>query len=95
MQDHFTKWVEGRAVCGRCCGAGVGLKHALPISLHSDLGREFTAAHNQGVCDLLRIAKTYSAAYQPQSNGMVTVHVNMWSDFVGPFGTHMLWQGLT
>ncbi len=47
------------------------LKHGAPISLHSDRGREFTAELRQGVCDLLRIAKTYSTAYCPLANGMV------------------------
>ncbi len=78
MQDHFTKWVEGRAICGKealtVADAVVQewvLKHGTPMTLHSDRGWEFTAALHQGVCDLLRIAKTYSTAYRPQSNGMV------------------------
>ena len=78
MQDHFTKWVEGRAICGKealtVADAVVQewiLKHGAPISLHSDRGKEFTAALHQEVCDLLRIAKTYSTAYRPQANGMV------------------------
>ncbi len=78
MQDHFTKWVDGQAVCGKealtVADAVVQewvLKHGAPMTLHSDRGREFTAALHQGVCDLLRIAKTYSTAYRPQSNGMV------------------------
>ncbi len=78
MQDHFTKWVEGRANCGKealkVTDAVVQkwvLKHGKPIALHSDHGRKFTAALHQGVCDLLRIAKTYSTAYRPQCNGMV------------------------
>ncbi len=78
MKDHFTKWVEGRAVCGKgaltVADAVVQewfLEHGAPMTLHSDWGREFTAALHQGVCDLLRILKTYSTAYRPQSNGMV------------------------
>ncbi len=45
MQDHFTKWVEGRAICGKealtVADAIVQdwvLKHGAPISLHSDRG---------------------------------------------------------
>ncbi len=78
MQDHITKWVEGRAISGKealtVADAIVQdwvLKHGAPISLHSDRGKEFTAALHQGVCDMLRIAKTYSTAYRPQANGMV------------------------
>ncbi len=69
MQDHFTKWVGGRAICGKealtVANAIVQdwvLKHGAPMSLHSDRGKEFTAALHQEVCDMLRIAKTYSTA---------------------------------
>ncbi len=78
MQDHFTKWVEGRAICGKealtVADAIVQdwvLKHGTPISLHSDRGKEFTAALHQEVCDMLQIAKMYSTAHRPQANGMV------------------------
>ncbi len=71
MQDHFTKWVEGRAICGKE-GLTIAdsvvqdwiLKHGTPVTLHSDQGKEFTSALHQEVCDLLRIAKTYSKAYR-------------------------------
>ncbi len=57
MQDHFTKWVEGRAICGKeaLTNAIVQvwvLKHGAPISLHSDRGKEFTAVLHQEVCDM-------------------------------------------
>ncbi len=77
MQDHFTKWVEGRAICGKEAltvpDAVVQdwiLKHGTPVTLHSDRGKEFIAALHQEVCDLLRIVKTYSTAYHPQANSM-------------------------
>ncbi len=78
MQDHFTKWVEGCAICGKEALIVVDaivqkliLKYGAPVSLHSDRGKAFTVELHQGVCDLLRIAKTYSTAYRPQANGMV------------------------
>ncbi len=78
IQDHFTKWVEGRAICGKealtIADAVVQdwiLKHGTPVTLHSDRGKEFTRALHQEVCDVLGIAKTYSTAYRPQANGMV------------------------
>ncbi len=77
MQDHFTKWMEGRAICGKLALTvanaivqGWILKHGAPISLHSDRAKEFTAALHIEVCDMLRIAKTYSTVYWPQANGM-------------------------
>ena len=78
IQDHFTKWVDGRAICGKEALTGADtvvqdwiLKHGTPVTLHSDRGKEFTAAFHQEVCDLLHIAKRYSTAYRPQANGMV------------------------
>ncbi len=72
MQDHFTKWVEGCAICSKealtVADAVVQdwiLKHGAPISLHNDRGHKFTMELHQGVCDLLHIPKTYSTAYQP------------------------------
>ncbi len=47
------------------------LKHGAPILLHSNRGKEFTAALHQDVYDLLLIPKTYSTVYRPQANGMV------------------------
>ena len=70
MQDHFTKWVEGRAICGKealtvadAIVQDLVLKHGAPISLHSDSAKEFTAALHEEVCDMLRTAKTYSTGY--------------------------------
>ena len=78
MQDHFTKWVEGRAICGKkvltIADAVVQdwiLKHGTPVTLHNDWGQEVMASLHQEVCDLLRITKTYSTAHCPQAKGMV------------------------
>ncbi len=46
-------------------------KHGTPLNLHSNRGTEFTAAMHHCLCYLLRIHKTYSTAYNPQSNGAV------------------------
>ncbi len=73
MQDHFTKWVEGQAICGKETLTVADtivqdwvLKHGTPVSLYSDCGKEFTTALHTGVCDLLHIPKAYSMAYRPQ-----------------------------
>ena len=78
MQDHITKWGEGRTICGKeaLTMAVVVvqdwiLKLGAPITLHSDRGKELTTALHQEVSDLFHIAKTYSTAYCPQANGMV------------------------
>ena len=46
-------------------------KHGTPLNLHSDSLTEFTAAMHRCLCDLLRIHKIYSTAYNPQSNAAV------------------------
>ena len=78
MQDHFTKWIEGAAVAIKEATLVADVivnewvyKHGTPLNLHSDRGTEFTAAMHRCLCDLLRIHKTYSVAYNPQSNGAV------------------------
>ncbi len=78
MQDHFTKWIEGAAVATKEAMLVADLivnewvyKHGTLLNLHSDRGTEFTAAMHRCLCDLLRIHKTYSTAYNPQSNGAV------------------------
>ena len=78
MQDHFTKWMEGRAICGKealtVADAAIQewiLKQGTPTTLRSGWGKEFTAVLHQEVCDLLRIAKMYSTAYHSQANSMV------------------------
>ncbi len=47
------------------------LNRGASVTLHSDRGKEFSTALHQEVCDLPRIAKTYSTAYHHQANGMV------------------------
>ncbi len=72
MQDHFTKWIEGTAIPTKeaMIVADV-IVHGTPLNLHSDRGIEFTAAMHRCMCNLLRIHKTYSMVYNPQSNGVV------------------------
>ncbi len=78
MQDHLAKWIEGEAVATKEAMLVADVivnewvyKHGTPLNLHSDRGTEFTAAMHRCLCDLLRIHKTYSTAYKPQSNGAV------------------------
>ncbi len=78
MQDHFTKWIEGTAVATKEAMLVADIifnewvyKRGTSFNLHSDRETEFTAAMHHRLCDLLRIQKTYSTAYNPQSNGAV------------------------
>ena len=74
MQDHFTKWIEGAAVATKEAMLVADVivnewvyKNGTPLNLHSDRGTEFTTAMHRCLCDLLRIHKTYSTAYNPQA----------------------------
>ncbi len=74
MQDHFTKWIEGAAVPTKEAMIVADVlvhewiyKHSAPLNLHSDRGTEFTAAMHRCMCDLLRVNRIYSTAYNPQS----------------------------
>ncbi len=78
MQDHFTKWIEGAAVATREAMIVVDViihecvhQHDTPLNLDSDRGTEFTAVMHRCLCDLLRIHKTYSTVYNPNSSGTV------------------------
>ncbi len=74
MQDHFTKWIEGAAMATKeamLVADVIVNDNGTPLNLHSDRGTEFTAAMHRCLCDLLSIHKTYSMAYNPQSNGAV------------------------
>ncbi len=79
MQDHFTKWIERAAVPTKeamIVADGIVhewvYKHGTPLNLNSDRGTEFTAAMHRCMCDLLRIHKTYSTAYNPQWKDAIT-----------------------
>ncbi len=72
MQDHFAKWIEGAAVATKEAMPVADVivhewvyKHGPPLNLHSNRGTEFTAAMHRCLCNLLRIHKTYSTAYNP------------------------------
>ena len=42
-----------------------------PMILHSDRGGEFNAEIVHRLCDLLRVKKTFTSPYRPESDGMV------------------------
>ena len=51
----YTKWVA---------------LYGCPLVLHSDRGGEFRAEVISHLCDVLRVTKTYTSPYRPQSDGM-------------------------
>ena len=79
--DHFTKWTEAVATKDHTAQKVTRVmvdvwvrRYGCPITLHSDQGREFESFLFQDVCRLLRVEKTRTCPYRPQSNGQVERH---------------------
>ena len=78
MQDYFTKWVIAEALPDKST-MGVAdvvymrwiAQYGCPMQIHSDQGGEFTSHLIRELCAALRIEKTVTTAYRPQSDGMV------------------------
>ena len=78
ISDYFTKWTEAYAIPNHTA-ATVAQKFVtefvcrwgMPISIHTDQGREFESKLFKGVCELMGGHKTKTCPYHPQSDGMV------------------------
>ena len=78
VSDYFTKWMEAFAIPNQEAVTvaeklveEVFCRFSIPEQLHSDQGRQFEGKVMQEVCKLLRINKTRTTAYHPQSDGLV------------------------
>ena len=76
--DHLTRWVEtvafrrnDSAVMARVLVERIMCRHGAPRVLLSDRGRPFLSALAREVYRLLRVKKVSTAAYKPQTNGLV------------------------
>jgi hypothetical protein len=76
--DHLTRWVEtiafrrnDSAVMARVLVERIMCRHGAPVTLLSDRGRPFMSALAREVYRLLRVKKVSTAAYRPQTNGLV------------------------
>ena len=76
--DYFTKWVEAFSLPNQEARtiADVLVKEfvcrfGVPLSIHSDQGRNFESALFTEICHLIGIKKTRTTPYHPQSDGMV------------------------
>ena len=76
--DYFTKWPEAFSLPNQeaVTVADVLVKEyvcrfGVPLSLHSDQGRNFESNVFQEMCELLGIRKTRTTALHPQSDGLV------------------------
>ena len=76
--DVFTRWIEAypipdqsAAVVAHRLVYDFFARFGLPLTLHSDQGRNFESNLIKEVCKLLEIRKTRSSPYHPASNGMI------------------------
>ena len=76
--DHLTRWVEtvafrrnDSAVMARVLVERIMCRHGAPQVILSDRGRPFMSALAKEVYRLLRVKKVSTAAYRPQTNGLV------------------------
>ena len=76
--DYFTKWVEAYAIPNQeAITVATKLvdeffcRFSVPEQLHSDQGRQFESGVLQEVCRLLKIYKSRTTPYHPQSDGLV------------------------
>ena len=76
--DHLTRWVEAVAfrtlnslTIARMLVERIMCRHGAPKMLLSDRGAPFLSALANEVYRILRIKKLHTAAYRPQTNGLV------------------------
>ena len=77
FQDYFTKWVIAEPLQDKTAMGVADVFYTkwialfgCPLVLHSDRGGEFRAEVISHLCDVLRVTKTYTSPYRPQSDGM-------------------------
>ena len=78
VADYFTRWIEAFAlpnqeaatVANKLVGE-VFLRFLVPEQLHTDQGWQFESQLMQEVCKLLKIHKTRTTPYHPQSDRLV------------------------
>ena len=76
--DYFTKWMEAYAIpnqeaitVARKLTDEMFCRFSPPDQLHSDQGKQFEAEVLQEICRILKIKKTRTTPYHPQSDGLV------------------------
>ena len=78
ISDYFTKWTEAYAAPDKSSLTVAEIlveefifRYGIPLQLHSDQGPEFESNLIRDICRLLRIHKTRTTVYHPQSDGLV------------------------
>ena len=78
VADYFTKWTEVFPIqnqeantVGEKIVKEVVSRFGVPLSIHSDQGRNFESTVFMEMCHLVGIKKTRTTPFHPQSDGMV------------------------
>ncbi|CAG2235912.1 unnamed protein product [Mytilus edulis] len=78
VTDYFTKWVEGFPMPDMETTTIVDnlvnhffCRFGIPCQMHSDQGRQFESGLFKELCAKLKIDKTRTTSFRPQSNGLV------------------------
>ena len=78
VSDYFTKWTEAfpmpnmeAQTVAKLIVEEVICRFGVPVSIHSDQGRQYESLLFSEVCKHLQIRKTRTTPYHPQSDGMV------------------------
>jgi transposase InsO family protein len=78
IADYFTRWTEAypmpnqeAVTVARLLMEEFVCRFGVPRQVHSDQGRQFESGVFQELCRLLRIDKTRTTPYHPQSDGLV------------------------
>ena len=81
ISDYFTKWAEAYALPDHTAVTIADklleefmFRFGIARQIHTDQGSEFDSDLVHEVCRLLRIKKTRTTAYRPQSDGLVERH---------------------
>ena len=78
VTDYFTRWaesypmpnMEAETVCKHLVNNFIS-RYGVPKQIHTDQGRQFESELFQNLCKLLKIDKTRSTSFHPQSSGLV------------------------
>ena len=78
VSDYFTRWIEAYSIPDQLATTVAHrltneffFRFGLPEQLHSDQGRNFESEVISKICQLLKIVKTRTTPYHPQSDGLV------------------------
>jgi transposase InsO family protein/predicted aspartyl protease len=78
IADYFTRWTEAYAMKDQEAATVTRIflheficRYGLPRQIHTDQGRQFESRLFQELCVWLKIDKTRTTAYHPQSDGLV------------------------